>query len=168
MGPNVEASLDPSSLDAIAFEGSFTSGYMVLYNMRGKTLDELTNLATDYWMEDGCFGGGSPRFSIAMSNGAQIHVYLGTYPSFNDCQVTPQWDSSGNIATDSSGLRWDSTQIGGPFYGTYSTAVTLANVQGLTISEIYVATDGGWSQNPGGTQTFLFKDIQINDVTRFP
>ena len=86
-----------------------------------------------------------------------------------DCPP-PTWTSSGNLATDLAGLRWDSTQIGGTFYGTYSEAVTLANAQGLTISVVFLGTDGGWIAPNAGTpngQTFLFKDIQVNSITRF-
>ena len=166
-------------------DGTFTYGYMVMYAMRGSTLDQLTNLQTMYYVDDGgvgsnCFGGGSPRFDIVLSNGTtlglnnlpEIHVYLGTYPAFADCPAKNTWTSTGQLATDSAGLRWDSSSILGSFYGTYSEAVTLADAQGYTIDSILVSTDGGWSgtnAGPTGTgQTFLFQDIQTNSLTRFP
>src|SRR5579884_875676 len=130
-------------------DGTFTYGYMVMYPLRGSLLSQLTYLATDYYVESGCFGGGSPRFDIVMSNALnqnrEVHVYLGQYPAFADCPP-PAWLNTGNYATDAAGLRWDSSQIGGTFYGTYSEAVTLADSQGYTIDEILVSTDGGWSQ----------------------
>jgi len=43
-------------------DGSLTYGDMVMYPLRGATLDQLTTLQTDYYVEHGCFGGGSPRF----------------------------------------------------------------------------------------------------------
>lgn len=167
-------------------DGTFTYGYMVMYPLRGDTLDQLTNLQTMYYVEDGapasnCFGGGSPRFDIVVSNGTQtglsslpeIHVYLGTYPAFTDCPGKNTWISTGNFATDAAGLRWDTSQIcPGTFYNTYSGAVACANGLGYKINAILVSTDGGWfgsNQGPNGTgQTFLFRDIQTNQLTRFP
>lgn len=153
-------------------DGSLTYGDMVMYPLRGSTLDQLTNLATDYYAEHGCFSGGSPRFSVVLSNALgqtrTIQVYLGTYPAYNDCPPPDTWLNTGNLATDAAGPRWDSTQIGGTFYGTYSEAVALADAQGYTIDEIILVTDGGWSPGSGGNQTFLFRNIQTNGLTRFP
>jgi len=161
-----ELSACPTGYPTCFSDGTFTYGYMVFYTTRGSTLDQPTYLASQYYVQNGCFGGGSP--SIAMSNGAEVQVYFGTYPAFAEY---PQagWFSTGNFATDSSGLRWDSTQIGGAFYGTYSEAVTLANTRGLTVSSIFLGTDGGWlGINPATTQMVLFQNIQVNGVTRFP
>lgn len=140
-----------------------------MYHVRGlKTLDQLTLLATQFYIEDGECGGGSPRFSVVMSNatdkGKQVHVYFGTFPAFTAC-TTDSWQSTGNLATDTAGLRWDSTQIGGPFYGSYSVAVALANIHGYTLDAILVGIDSGWVF---GTQTVYFRDIQVELVTRFP
>lgn len=155
-------------------DGTFTFGYMFMYHLRGDTLDQLTNLATDYNVQNGCFGGGSPRFSIITSKAGpsnEIHVYLGSYPAFADCPP-PGWVSTGNLASDAAGLRWDTSELcPGTFYNSYSGAVTCANSLGLTISAVLVGTDGGWSGtnagNPNG-QTFLFRNIQVNGATRFP
>ena len=77
------------------------------------------------------------------------------------------WQPTGNLVTDPE-PRWDSTQIGGPFYGTYSEAVLLANAQGLTISAFVIGTDSGWfGANPATTQTVLYKSIEVNAITRF-
>jgi len=165
-------------------DGTFTYGYMVMYPLRGATLDQLTNLQTMYYVDDGaatsnCFGGGSPRFSIVVSNGTetgslpQINVYLGTYPAFADCPTKNTWLSTGNFATDTAGLRWDTSQIcPATFYNTYSGAVVCSNAGGYKINAILVGTDGGWSgtnQGPLGTgQTFLFENIEVNELTRFP
>ncbi len=163
-------------------DGTFTYGYMVMYTMRGATLDQLTNLQTMYYVDDGatgsnCFGGGSPRFDIVVSNGTgtlpEIHVYLGTPPAFAECPAKNTWLATGNFATDAAGLRWDTSQVcPGTFYNTYSGAVACANAGGYKISAILVSTDGGWfgtNQGPNMTgQTFLFSNIQVNQVTRFP
>lgn len=159
-------------------DGTFTYGYMVMYPLRGSTLDQLTDLETMYYVDDGalgsnCFGGGSPRFDILMSNGNEIHVYFGTYPAFADCPPKNQWLATGNFATDTAGPRWDTSQVcPGTFYNVYSGAVACANAAGLAINAILVSTDGGWfgtNQGPNGTgQTFLFQEIRTNQVTRFP
>lgn len=160
-------------------DGTFTFGTMVMRHLRGATLDQLTTLATNYFVDGGspganCFGGGSPRFQVDMSNGKNIFVYLGTYPAFADCPPHNTWLSTGNFATDLAGLRWDDSQLTscGTFYQLYSQAVTCANSLGLTISEITLVTDGGWfGTNDGPTgpgQTFFFDQIQTNGVTRFP
>jgi hypothetical protein len=81
--------------------------------------------------------------------------------------------STGNFATDAAGLRWDSSEIcAGTFYNTYSGAVTCADILGSTIRAILVSTDGGWfgtNAGPSGSgHTFLFRDIRVNGLTRFP
>lgn len=153
-------------------DGTLTYGDMVMYPLRGDTLDQLTNLATDYYVKSGCFGGGSPRFQIDMSNGENIFVYLGTPPAFNDCPPPDTWLTTGNLASDSAGPRWDTSQLcPGTFYNTYSGAVTCADTLGLTINAVFLITDGGWSGNNAGGeagQTFLFRNIETNGLTRFP
>jgi hypothetical protein len=165
-------------------DGTFSYGNMVMYPLRGATLDQLTNLQTDYYVDNGaalsnCFGGGSPRFDIVVSNGTEtgslpeIHVYLGNNPNFDDCPAKNLWTSTGNFATDIAGLRWDTSQVcPGTFYNTYSGAVTCANALGYKINAILVSTDGGWvlanAAPSGNGQTFLFRNIQVNQVTRFP
>ena len=179
-----EQSVCPTGYPACLSDGTFTYGYMVMYPLRGATLDQLINLQTDYYVDDGntgsnCFGGGSPRFSILVSNGTEtgslpeIHVYLGMSPPFADCPTKDMWFSPGNFATDAAGLRWDTTQLcPGTFYNTYSGAIACANGLGYKINAILVGTDGGWSgTNAGPTgsgQTFLFRNIQVNQITRFP
>jgi hypothetical protein len=165
-------------------DGTFTFGYMVMYPLRGATLDQLTNLQTDFYVDGGapgsnCFGGGSPRLDIIVSNGTEtgtlpeIHVYLGAYPTFADCPAKNTWMHTGNFAQDSAGLRWDTSQLcPGTFYNNYSGAIACANGLGYKINAVLVSTDGGWfgtNQGPNGTgQTFLFSNIQTNQLTRFP
>ena len=164
----------PSGYPNCFSDGSFTFGVFVMRKAKGDTLDQLTNLAANWNVQAGCDGGGAPRFAVDLSNGATISVYFGSPPNYStDCAPSSStWMSTGNLATDPpgpGGTRWDSTQIGGTFYGTYSQAVALANAQGLTISDVAVIIDGGWSgTNPSTTQTILFQQIQVNGVTRFP
>jgi hypothetical protein len=154
--------------------GTFTFGGFVTRNARGLTLDQLTMLASQYNVQDGNCGVGSPRFTLAMSNGENIFVYFGALPSFQSCAPST-WsnpDSGVNFASDSAGLRWDSSQVcSGTQVTNYSGATACADANGLTISSIFLVTDGSWSSTagaPSGTQTVLFRNIQINTTTRFP
>ena len=161
-------------------DGTFTFGGFVMRNVQGDTLGQLTYLASQYYIQHGCDGGGSPRFQIDMSNGKNIFVYFGTSPNFQDCTPSNTWQpacptaqcTTPNMASDSAGLRWDDSQLTcGTFYQTYSLAVACANSLGLTISSVSAITDGGWFSTNAGTangQTFLFRNLQINSVTRFP
>ena len=58
--------------------------------------------------------------------------------------------------------RFDLTQFGGPFYGTYANAVALVGAQPITAIQLVV--DGGWSQ-PDKEQTVLVRKVTINDQT---
>lgn len=153
-------------------DGSLTFGGFVIVHNFGDILDQVTTLATNYNIQAGDCGGGSPRFSLTASNATQTHeiqVYIGPYPSFTGCPASTQ--STGNFATDSAGLRWDTSQLcSGTFYNTYSGAKACADGFGYTISSIFLVTDGGWSTGgaSSGTQTVLFSSIQVNGVTRFP
>jgi hypothetical protein len=153
-------------------DGTFTFAAFVTYNTRGLMLDQLTNLQTMYNVQSGCFGCGSPRFQIGMSDGKNIFVYFGTYPEFADCPTSNTWSSTGQFASDSAGLRWDTSQIcPGTQYNDYTGAITCADSFGLTINAISIVTDGGWFGTNAGSsngQTFLFQQIQLNGVTRFP
>src|SRR2546425_8432776 len=161
-------------------DNTFTFGGFVTRNVKGDTLGQLTYLASQYYIQHGCDGGGSPRVQIDMSNSKNIFVYFGSFPAFADCTPSNTWQpacpaaqcASPNMASDSAGLRWDDSQLTcGTFYQTYSEAVTCANTLGLTISSVSVITDGGWSGTNAGTangQTFLFRSIQVNGATRFP
>jgi hypothetical protein len=167
-----EQSVCPSGYPTCFSDGSFTFGGMVMRHVRGLTLDQITNLQSMYNIQTGCFGGGSPRFQIDMSNGDNIFVYFGTFPNFNDCAPTDTWVSTGNFAADSAGFRWDTSQIcPGTQYNDYSGAKACADLHGLTIDSLILVTDGGWSgANAGNSdgQTFLFEEIQVNSTTRFP
>ena len=58
-----------------------------------------------------------------------------------------------------SGARVDSTQTGGPFYGTWADAKAAADDAGYTtISNIALVVDGGWK----ASQTFVFDAVSIN------
>jgi hypothetical protein len=104
------------------------------------------------------WGLGSPRFSVRVSGvgleDKRIFVYLGDYPNFTSGST----GQTNNLLAD--GLRVDSTQIGGPFYGTWAGALTAAATAGYTtISNIALVVDGGSAAAP---QTFVFDAVSIN------
>lgn len=154
-------------------DGSLTFGGFVIVHNFGGILDQVTTLATRYNIQAGDCGGGSPRFSLTASNATQTHeifVYIGPFPNFTGC-TTGSTQSTGNFATDSAGLRWDTSQLcSGTFYNSYSGAKACADSFSYTISSIFLVTDGAWSSGgaTSGTQTVLFSKIQVNGVTRFP
>src|SRR5256712_1887277 len=160
--------------DTCLTTGTLTFGGFVMVHHFGGIVDQVTRLATQYNIQAGDCGGGSPRFSLIVSNATQTHaifVYIGPSPDFTGC-ATGSWQSTGNFATDSAGLRWDTSQLcTGTFYNTYSGAITCADSFGYTVSSIFLVTDGAWSPTggaPSGTQSVLFRSIQVNGVTRFP
>jgi hypothetical protein len=132
----------------------------------GLMFSELTTLSTDYNVTNDDCGGGSPRFSIRMdtdgdglSNGS-VFVYLGPTPSFTGC--TPDtWLSSGNLV-GSTDARFDLTQFGGPFYGTYADALALLGSD--DVLRISLVVDAGWMFTDQ-EQTVLFDNTVINGTT---
>jgi hypothetical protein len=74
-------------------------------------------------------------------------------------------------AQDCAGILRDTSQLcPGSFYNTYSGAIACADGLGYKINAI-LGTDGGWSGTNAGMgsgQTFLFRNTEINQLTRFP
>jgi hypothetical protein len=101
------------------------------------------------------WGGGSPRFQVRVTNATKTHnifVYLGDAPSFTSGNP----GDTGNLLN--AGLRVDSTQIGGLFYGTWADALDAANAGGYNeITGITLVVDASWL-----TQTFVFDSVSIN------
>jgi len=136
----------------------------------GTTFSSLTALSTDFNVTDDDCGGGSPRFYIRMdTNGdnnpdGNMFIYMGPIPSFTGC--TPNtWVNTGNLI-GSVDARFDLTQFGGPFYGTYANALALVGTG--TIQRIGIVVDAGWAM-PDQEQTVLFDNVVINGNTyNFP
>jgi hypothetical protein len=124
----------------------------------GTTFAELTTLSTDFNVtNDDCLAG-SPRFQINIG-GSNVHVYLGPTPNFTGCPTG--WIDSGNLI-GSTDARFDLTQLGGPFYGTYADALALLG--GQTVTGIQLVVDSGWAF-ADGEQTNLVDNVVINDTT---
>jgi hypothetical protein len=110
------------------------------------------------------YGGGAPRFSVVLSNGTDtksIFVYLGDLPNL----TTGSKGGTGNLLdSNTNGARVDSTQLGGPFYGTLQDALTAAANSGYTtISEIDFVVDASFAT--GGSQTVVIDSATINGTT---
>jgi hypothetical protein len=118
----------------------------------GTQFNELTNLSTTIVSAE-C-GGGSPRFTIDfVGTSNNVHVYLGTYPAFDTCAAGPTGD-----LLESGDARFDLTQFGGPFYGTYAQALSL--VGGLTVDEVRFVVDSGWMFSGDG-QTVVVRNTTV-------
>lgn len=125
------------------------------------TLATLTTLSADFNTTNDDCGGGSPRFQITIG-GKNVFVYFGPTPNFTGCPTG--WTNTGNLI-GSTDARFDLTQLGGPFYGTYADALALVGAQPITAIQLVV--DGGWSQ-PDKEQTVLVRKVTINDQTLKP
>jgi hypothetical protein len=123
-------------------------------DLNGQAVGSLNNLAADVVSAD--YGLGSPRFSVEVSKGTMtksIFVYLGDLPNLN----TGGTGDTGNLLDGTAnGARVDSTQLGGPFYGTWDDAKAAAS--GWTISGIDFVVDGV-------SQTVVLDSVTINDST---
>jgi hypothetical protein len=124
-------------------------GYLNFGDLNGHPLADLTSLSAGVVSGTG-WGGGSPRFQVDLSNGKSINVYIGDLPNLTSGSNGP----TGNLLA--AGTRVDSTQIDGPFYGTWSDA--LAKAGSSTIAGISLVVDGGWKT----PQTFVFNSVSIN------
>ena len=126
-------------------------------DLAGQPVGNLDSLAADVVQAD--YGLGSPRFSVELSNGTDtksVFVYLGDLPNLN----TGGTGDTGNLLDSTlAGARVDSTQLGGPFYGTWQDALAAAEHSGYTtISEIDVVVDGV-------SQTVVLDSVTINGTT---
>jgi hypothetical protein len=124
----------------------------------GMTLNQLTNLATDYMFTASSCGGGSPRFQINI-DGKNIFVYLGPPPSYTGCAQNI-WTSSGNLVTAASLVDTQQLPAGSP-YDPWTSA--LAKYGTHTVTGIQLVTDSSWFF--GATQTVVVDNAMINATT---
>ena len=117
----------------------------------GQSLNALTDLSAN--VDSAQYGGGAPRFSVELSNGNSVFVYLGAAPDYTS--GVP--GDTGNLLSDSV----DTSQIGGTFYDTWADAEALAGTS--TITRIDFVVDAGWAT--GGSQTVVLNSVTINGST---
>jgi hypothetical protein len=148
----IELSSIGASFSGIAFEPR-----------KDTTFADLRQLSASYLIEEGAFGGGSPRFQIALDTdgdgdfNGNVFLYLGTPPNFAD--DTEDWQSTGNLLA-SEDLRFDLTQFGGPFYGGYEDALAL--VGDAEVLEISLVVDAGW-KFPETGQVILVDNVRVDN-----
>lgn len=131
----------------------------------GATLGNLNTLSADYKIIAGDCGGGAPRFVLNYDNNpnTNIVVYVGPLPNYTGC-VLNSWQNTSNLI-GSVDLRFDTTQLGGTFYDSYSNAVTLSSTH--TVTGISFVVDGGWAVS-GDNQTVLVDNVVVNtDIYTF-
>jgi hypothetical protein len=138
----------------------------------GTTFADITSLSTEFnpvagspasgaTTPLGC-GGGSPRFSITLSSGKNVFVYLGPSPNFNSCALNT-WQSSGNLIGNNDAGRYDTSQVqAGTQSSNYAAALALVGSQPVT--SISLVADAGWAFTPK-VQTVLVRNVQINGQT---
>ncbi len=123
----------------------------------GMTVNQLSNLSTDYMFTAGSCGGGAPRFQINV-DGRNVFVYIGPPPNYTVCP-TGSWINTGNLLT----FPVDTSQfVGGTFYDTWAHFVSLYGTH--LITGIQLVTDGGWAV-AGGIQTVQVDNVMINNRT---
>lgn len=125
------------------------------------TFADITTLSASYRFAIGNCQGGSLRWSVTLDvgndndtipeegepdprdNDRSIFIYYGDHPNFTDC-TTGANDQSGVNMIGLTDQRYDTSQIGGTFYDSHASAVSLAGstpIAGLTL-----ALDSGWMQ----------------------
>lgn len=150
------------------------------------TFADMTQLQTDYEMSWGSCSGGSPRWQINVlppgtpvndqtkKQAQNIFVYLGSMPA-SGTNACPEADGSetntGNyIGSGGPGdvpARYDDSQAGGPYAGTYTT--TLAQFGDYEVVGIQLVVDGGWAQSQSqNEQEAIFDQVDVNGTTSYP
>lgn len=108
---------------------------------------DLNSLSADYAFTTGNCVGGSLRWQIALDrtgdgvSDGNAFVYFGDVPNFTDCKGAAS--NTGENLIGSSDARFDLTQLGGPFYGTYADALAVAG--GATVLRASLVVDSGWA-----------------------
>ena len=126
-------------------------------------LGDMT-LKTDYNFTLGDCHGGSLRWSVRIdtndngrdANDPSMFIYYGDAPNFTDCTTSNQ---SGVNMVGLSGLRYDTSQLGGTFYDSYTTALALAGNHDVVGASLVL--DSGW----GGNQRANISNTTVNDST---
>jgi hypothetical protein len=124
----------------------------------GLTFNDVTTLSTVYAFSEGNCGGGSLRWQVRTDSTHTLFVYYGDAPNFTDCTTNSQSGANLLAAPAVNDLRFDLTQYGGPFYGSYQQAKdTMGN---LPITSLALIIDSYWF---AGNQVLTVSDTTVND-----
>ena len=125
---------------------------------KGLKLRDVNTLSTDYEFLVGSCWGGSPRFTVGVSNGTtkETYFYIGTAPSWTGCALG-LWANTGNLASPASPVD-DSQLPGGSPSDTYARAQ--AKYGSYNVEYIAIDLDGGWD----GAQSAEFDNTRVNST----
>ena len=134
------------------------------------TFSQLSSLSATFIDLLGGAYGGSPRFSVGLQDGSDvhfIHIALGTSPNFADNMPKPFTTaySGFNVIGNNDTGRYDTSQFtGGSPFTDYSS--TLALLGSLTVTELDFVLDGGWGAN--GAQTLVVSAFNFSSSSETP
>lgn len=112
-------------------------------------VDDIAALSLHAYYETGGCGGGSPRYQVEVDKDgdgdrdANVHVYAGPPPNFGACPVGV-WTTENLL---DGVARWDSSQLGGPFFGSQATAHGLAGPDHQVLN-VRLVWDSTWLFGP--------------------
>ena len=154
-GPVVFQSIGSDSITTNDYSFlSFTPASTLLFN-------QITNLSAVYAFTEGNCHGGSLRWSIRVSPTQSVFVYYGDYPNFTDCTSGTNNQTGLNMISFPD-ARFDTSQVGGTFYDTYSNALALVGEMPITRASLVL--DSGW----GGDQNLTLTSASVNSNTFVP
>jgi hypothetical protein len=141
----------------------FDYGFAGVVMPSSTTVGDITRLSFDTFYESGVTcGGGSPRYQLAVDQDGDgqadgnVFVYAGPYPNFNGCPHGV-WTHE-DLMTGT--LNWDSTQFGGPFYGTQADAAGAVG-GGAHVLSVGAVWDSWWMA-PGRSVIWL-DNLRVNN-----
>lgn len=144
---------------------TYTDGGVAFQSPNNKmTFADIYALGTDYKALVGGIGGGSLRFQIHVNNTVlnkegNVFVYIGPYPNF--VESPNGWETTGNLITATDN-RYDTSQVGGTFYDTYTGALALVGT--WKVLGISLVADSGWFFPPTNyVQQILVDNVMVNN-----
>ena len=155
----------PAIFESIGSDTDTSNDYSFLKFMPTTPVlfEDLNNLTANYDFTTGNCAGGALRWQVRLDvdkdgiGDGNVFVYFGDVPNFTSCDGTAS--NSGMNLIGSSDARFDSTQLGGPFYGTY--ADSLALVGGATVLSTSLVLDSGWAGDQRVTLTGASADGNV-------
>jgi len=168
-GPVIFQSIGSDGTDS---NPSTTNDYSFLSLTPSSTLTfaDINNLAAVYNFTTGDCHGGSLRWQVRTDATHALFIYYGVPSDFGNggiggCTATSPGgaNQTGLNLLNQAGLRFDLSQYGGPFYGSYADA--LATIGALPIVRVSLVLDSGWQNAPNGDQVLTLTNATVNSNT---
>lgn len=143
-----------------SYDGASSSGGVDFAVPAGMTLNQLSNLSTEYQFTSGSCKDGAPRFGAQVTNGTNsgyIFFYIGPPPGYTLCP-DDVWANTGNLASAANPVD-DSQLPGGAFYDPYASAQS--KYGSYTVTDLFVVEDGF----DGTPTTVQFDNTMVNQTT---